>query len=109
VELHHERSSKQRVCEYFLSDRTETILQHVGLIRLDGVRVEDGFRYIIPEVLMLVTSVAVYMGCKKLSAETTHSCASSTNAPSAGAILPPLSSTVAYRNRREAFFITVGK
>jgi hypothetical protein len=84
-------------------------LRHIGLIRLDGVRVEDGFRYITPEVLMLITSIAVYVGCSKLSAETTHSPASSASAPSTAAILPPVMSTVAYRNRRKAFFITVGK
>ena len=92
-----------------LADTTETILQHIGLIRLDGVRVEDGFRYIAPEVLMLITSIAVYVGCTKLSAESAHSRASSASAPSTAAILPPVSSTVAYRNRRTAFFITVGK
>jgi hypothetical protein len=84
-------------------------LRHVGLVRLNGVRVEDGFRYLAPEVLMLIASVAVYVGCTKLSAETTHSRASSASAPSTAAILPPVSSTVAYHNRRKAFFITVGK
>jgi hypothetical protein len=93
----------------FLSDPTESILRHVGLIRLDGVRVEDGFRYITPEVLMLITSVAVYVGCKKLSAETTHDCASSASVPSAAVICPPVSSTVAHNNRRRIIFITVGE
>lgn len=92
-----------------LPDTTETILRHVGLIRLNGIRVEDGFRYIAPEVLMLITSIAVYVSCTKLSAETTHSRASSASAPSTAAILPPVSNTVAYHNRRKAFFITVGK
>ncbi|PSN54799.1 hypothetical protein C0J52_01988 [Blattella germanica] len=92
-----------------MSDTTETILRHVGLIRLNGIRVEDGFRYLAPEVLMLITSIAVYVGCTKLSAESTRSRASSASAPSTAAILPPVSSTVAYRNRRKAFFITVGK
>jgi hypothetical protein len=84
-------------------------LQHIGLIRLNGVRVEDGFRYIAPEVLMLITSIAVYVGCTKLSAETAPSRASSASAPSTAAILPPVMSTGGYRNRRKAFFITVGK
>jgi hypothetical protein len=84
-------------------------LRHIGLIRLNGVRVEDGFRYIAPEVLMLITSIAVYVGCAKLSAETAPSRGSSASAPSTAAILPPVMSTVAYHNRRKAFFITVGK
>lgn len=84
-------------------------MRHVGLIRLNGIRVEDGFRYIAPEVLMLITSIAVYVGCTKLSAESTQSHASSASAPSTAAILPPVSNTAAYRNRRKAFFITVGK
>lgn len=84
-------------------------MRHVGLIRLNGIRAEDGFRYIAPEVLMLITSIGVYVGCTKLSAETTHSRTSSTSAPSTAAILPPVSNTVAYHNRRKAFFITVGK
>ena len=84
-------------------------MQHVGLIRLDGVRVEDGFRYIAPDVLMLITSVAVYVGCTKLSAETTHSRASSASVPSTVEITPPVSSTVAYNNRRKTFFIRVGE
>jgi len=84
-------------------------LRHIGLIRLNGVRVEDGFRYIAPEVLMLITSIAVYVGCTKLSAEIAPSRGSSASAPSTAAILPPVMSTVAYRNRRKAFFITVGK
>lgn len=92
-----------------LADTTETILRHIGLIRLNGIRVEDAFRYIAPEVLMLITSIAVYVGCTKLSAETAPSRASSASAPSTAAILPPAVSTVAYRNRRKAFFITVGK
>ncbi|XP_023706983.1 piezo-type mechanosensitive ion channel component isoform X4 [Cryptotermes secundus] len=91
------------------SNTTETILRHVGLIRLNGIRVEDGFRYIAPEVLMLITSIAVYVSCTKLSAEVTHSRASSASAPSTAAILPPVSNAVAYHNRRKAFFITVGK
>jgi hypothetical protein len=94
---------------YLFSDTTETILRHIGLIRLNGIRVEDGFRYIAPEVLMLITSIAVYVGCTKLSAESTQSRASSASAPSTAAILPPVSNTAAYRNRRKAFFITVGK
>lgn len=109
--LYHVELNKQWYCEYFicLPDTTETILRHVGLIRLNGIRVEDGFRYIAPEVLMLITSIAVYVSCTKLSAETTLSRASSASAPSTAAILPPVSNTVAYRNRRKAFFITVGK
>jgi hypothetical protein len=47
---------------YLFSDTTETILQHVGLIRVNGIRVEDSFCYIFPEVLMLTTAVAVYVG-----------------------------------------------
>jgi hypothetical protein len=92
-----------------LSDTTETILQHVGLVRLDGIQVEDGFRYIAPEVLMLITSIAVYVGCKKLSAETTHSSASSASVPKTAVISPPVSSTVPYNNKRKTFFITVGE
>ncbi|KAJ9578581.1 hypothetical protein L9F63_005183, partial [Diploptera punctata] len=91
------------------NNTTETILRHVGLIRLNGIRIEDGFRYLAPEILMLITSIAVYVGCTKLSAETTRSRTSSASAPSTAAILPPVSSTIAYRNRRKAFFITVGK
>lgn len=83
-------------------------MRHVGLIRLDGLRVEDGFRYIAPEVLMLVTSIAVYVSSTKLSVESTQSRASSASAPSTAAILPPVPSTAAYRNRRKAFFITIG-
>jgi len=85
------------------------ILQHVGLIRLDGVRVEDGFRYIAPDMLMLITSVAVYVGCKKLSAETTHSRASSASVLVTAEIFPAVSSTVANNNRCKTFFITVGE
>lgn len=84
-------------------------MRHIGLIRLNGIRVEDGFRYIAPEVLMLITSIAVCVGCTKLSAETTRSRTSSASVPSTAAILPQVSSTVAYRNRRKAFLITVGK
>jgi hypothetical protein len=79
------------------------------LVRLNDIRAQDGFRYIAPEVLMLITSIGVYVGCTKLSAESTHSRTSSASAPSTAAILPPVSNTVAYRNRRKAFFITVGK
>jgi len=71
--------------------------------------VEDGFRYIAPDVLMLITSVAVYVGCTKLSAETTHSCATSASVPLRAEIYPAVSSTVAYNNRRKTFFVTVGE
>ncbi|XP_058794046.1 piezo-type mechanosensitive ion channel component isoform X2 [Phymastichus coffea] len=44
----------------------ETLLRHIGFVRLDGASVWEVFFWLTPEILVFPSSVAVYVLCRKL-------------------------------------------
>lgn len=54
---------------YFLKDCEflERILRHVGFIRLDGLSAKDVVQWLSPEIVMLFSSIVIYVLCGKLS------------------------------------------
>nr|CAD7262044.1 unnamed protein product [Timema shepardi] len=86
----------------------EKILRHIGLVKLDHLEVYTGVRMMAPEVIMLVSSITVYILCSKVTKERRPSHLFDVSTPSTAAILPQVSSSLVHK-KHLGFLVSLGK
>nr|CAD7432632.1 unnamed protein product [Timema monikensis] len=86
----------------------EKILRHIGLVKLDHLEVYTGVRMMAPEVIMLVSSITIYILCSKVTKERRPSHLSDVSTPSTAAILPQVSSSLVHK-KHLGFLVSLGK
>lgn len=75
------------------------MLRYAGLVRLDGITAVDVLTWISPEIIMFLTSIAIFVTCKKLVVE---------NPEGANEEGIPINKTQP-KKRNFGFLVTIGK